>query len=82
MGWKKNIFLLPRGRVGREFLTELTRLINLFNYKTKWKDVAISLVHVFIPLMLQKPSAKSKARENAKFLDKRLVLWKEGELVS
>ncbi len=34
--WKKNIFKLPRGRVGKEFVTELTRLINLFNFDTPW----------------------------------------------
>ncbi len=30
--------------------------------------------------MLQKPSAKSKARDNAKYLTRRLQRWKDGEL--
>ena len=41
--WKKNIYKLPRGKAGRDFISELTRLINLFNYKTAWKDYALSL---------------------------------------
>ena len=42
----------------------------------------MSLVHIFIPLMLQKPSSKSKAKEHSKYLEKRLKLWKEGNLKS
>ena len=78
--WKKNIFQLPRGRLGKDFITELTRLINLFNFDTPWRSLALSKVHIFMPLMLQRPSAKSKARDNAKYLQKRLLLWKEGDL--
>ena len=80
ISWQKNLFLLPRGKVGKEFLSELTRLINLFNRKTVWSDVALSLVHIFIPLMLQKPSIKSKAKNNGKYLAKRLEWWNNGSL--
>ena len=80
ISWQKNLFLLPRGKVGKEFLSELTRLINLFNRKTVWSDVALSLVHIFIPFMLQKPSIKSKAKNNGKYLAKRLEWWKNGNL--
>ena len=80
IAWQKNMFLLPRGNVGKEFISELTRLINLFNRKTVWSDIALSLAHIFIPLMLQKPSIKSKAKNNAKYLAKRLEWWKNGNL--
>ena len=40
------------------------------------------MIHVFIPLMLQKPSANSKAKNNAKFLLLRLAKWSEGDLQS
>ena len=78
--WKKNIFKLPRGKAGRDFISELTRLINLFNYNTAWKNHALSLVHIYVPMMLQKPSKRSKARDNAKYLSKRLNLWHGGKL--
>ena len=74
IGWKKNIFRLPRGNCGSDFIKELTRLINLFVNKTKWERLALSLVHIFIPLMLQKPSSKSKPREHTKYLTSRLEL--------
>ncbi len=80
--WKKNIFMLPRGKVGKSFILELTRIINLYVYDTRWKGLALLLVHIMLPLLLQKPSEKSKAKENAKYLDKRPTLWKEGDLDS
>ena len=38
------------------------------------------LVHIFIPIMLQKPSARSKNRDHIKYLSKRLEMWKNGQL--
>ena len=82
IGWKKNLFSLPRGKCGTEFIKKLTELINLFVNKTKWQRVAISLVHIFIPLMLQKPSAKSKPRDHSKYLLSRLERWNTGDITS
>ncbi len=78
--WRKNMFLVPRGKSGMDFIKELTRLIHLFVDTTRWERLAFSLVHIFLPIMLQKPSRKSKARDHATYLSKRLVRWKNGEL--
>ncbi|MCP4459569.1 MAG: hypothetical protein GY816_16330, partial [Cytophagales bacterium] len=72
--------LLPRGEAGKDFINQLTRLVGLFNSKTVWEKVAISLIHIFIPMMLQKPSSKSKARENSKYLLSRLENWARGNI--
>ena len=80
IGWKKNIFLPPRGKAGSDLIKELTRLINLFVHKTNWERLALPLVHVFLPLMLQKPSKTSKAKDHAKYLLSRLEKWKAGGL--
>ena len=37
---------------------------------------------IFIPIMLQKPSAKSKPREHTKYLTSRLERWKNGQIKS
>ena len=42
----------------------------------------MSLVHIYVPLMLQKPSAKSKPRDHSRYLTTRLERWSKGELVS
>ena len=78
--WNKNFFVLPRGKVGKDFLFELTRLIKLFTCDSAWKPLALKLVHVFIPLMLQRPSVKSKASDNARYLRERLTHWENGEI--
>ena len=75
--WHKNAFLIPRGRVGNEFLIEFTRLLNLFNYKTSFEQHAISLSLIFVTLVTQKPSRNSKAKTNSEYLAKRLQLWKD-----
>ena len=80
--WRKNLFLVPRGNVGTEFIKEITRLIRLFTNPTKWSRLGLAMVHIFIPLMLQKPSSKSKARDHTKYLEKRLKQWKDGDLDS
>ena len=80
--WSKNIFLLPRGKSGKDFINELTRLITLFTDKTKWERLALPLVHIFFPLMLQKPSKTSKAKDHTKYLSARLEKWKAGDLKS
>ena len=79
---EKNLFLVPRGKVGTEFINELARLIRLFTTPTKWTRLALAKVHIFIPLMLQKPSPKSKAKDHTKYLDQRLKWWKAGDLKS
>ena len=78
--WKKNFFLLPRGNSGKHFIVELTRLINLYNNDTLLKAISLKSVMIFLPLMLQKPSKNSKARDHAKYLSKRLDMWKEGNI--
>ena len=37
-------------------------------------------VHIFVPIMLQKPSKKSKAKDHAKYLIQRLEKWAQGDL--
>ena len=78
--WQKNFFETPRGQAGESMIKEMARLIQLFNNETLWEKVSIMALHVFVPLMLQKPSAKSKKKDHMKYLTKRLDWWKSGNL--
>ena len=80
--WRKNIFPLPHGNCGESFIKEITRLLNQFNLKSRWERLSLLLVHIFTPLMLQKPSRKSKPREHTQFLACRLQKWKDGDIES
>ena len=78
--WKKNVFLLPRGKAATDFIKELTRLVNLFANKTKWERLSFLMIHVFMPIMLQKPSKTSKAKDHARYLATRLERWHAADL--
>ena len=78
--WNKNMFEPPKGKAGKDFVIEITRLMQLFNNRTKWESLALQLLNIFIPLMLQKPSAKSKAKDHTRYLNKRIELWKSGKV--
>ena len=53
-------------------------MINLFVRKTAWERLALSLVHIFLPIILQKP----EARDHARYLTTRLKRWADGDLDS
>ena len=79
--WKKNLFLLPSGRAGKGFIIEIKRLVDLFVNKTPYYKLALNALMVMVPLLLQKPSKNSKSSDHVKYLEKRLALWSEGEIL-
>ena len=80
--WRKNIFMLPTGAAGKAYIQELTRLINAWTYNSPVGIIAIKAVHLMPSLLLQKPSKRSKSKDHVKALERRLDLWKKGEIES
>ena len=78
--WRKNIFLLPSGRFGKLYIEETTRLINSWTHNSPLQDVAVKAIMVMPNLLLQKPSRNLKSKDHLEALERRLHLWKEGEL--
>ena len=78
--WRKNLFMLPTGKAGKDYVQELTRLINAWTNKEALRNIAIKAIHVMPNLLLQKPHAKSKSSEHLKALKRRIALWKAGDL--
>ena len=68
--WQKNFFELPRNSVGKDLIKKLTRLFQLYNNKTVWEPIALHLITIFLPIMLQKPSARSKKCDHTRYLKK------------
>ena len=78
--WRRNLFLLPTGAAGKKYITETTRLIEIWNQKVDpLKDISIEAVMTMPMLLLQKPSLKSKAKDHSECLNRRLNLWVEGK---
>ena len=78
--WNRNLFMVPSGHAGQDFVVEVTKCINHFNKATPLEPVALKLALISFPLLLQKPSKKSKTRDHVRCLVERLVLWQTGNL--
>ena len=78
--WRRNLFMLPTGKAGEDFIEEITSLFNHFNNASPFEPIAFTLMAIIMPLLLQKPSKNSKCRDHVSFLEKRLKLWKTGRL--
>ena len=79
--WKKNVFLLPSGKSGKEFIDEMTRLVVEWNNDSPLKLISLKALMVMPNLLLQKPSKSSKAKDHQLALERRLALWKNGDIV-
>ena len=80
VSWKRNLFIVPFGAEGEDFVKELSRLIGLFTDGSGARAFAWSAVVVACHLLLQRPFNTSAAADHRKFLRKRLSLWSAGNL--
>jgi len=78
--WRKNIFMLPTGKPGKSFIEETTRLLNSWTTESALKIVAFKAIMVMPSLLLQKPHKSSKSKEHFAALERRMELWKRGDL--
>ena len=78
--WKHNLFLVPYGSVGCRFISELAKLYEGFGSASAMECIALKSAMVLPALLLQKPHARSKSREHVKCLERRLLLWCEGDV--
>ena len=65
MSWKKNVFVILYGKIGRDFVDQLTVHINQWSSDSVLKHIAPSLI-VLLAVGLQKPGI-TKARERKEF---------------
>ena len=78
--WRKNVFLVPYGKIGREFIDQVTLHINEWNRSSNNQHISLKAAFVLLAVALQKPSPKSKTKDHQEVLSKRLTLWKEGDI--
>ena len=63
-------------------MRELSRLFQAFGDGSAMECVALKAAMVLPALLLQKPHAKSKAKEHSTHLEHRLNLWEKGDINS
>ena len=76
--WRRNLFKLPKGNLGKKFVDEKTKLLN--RWATTNEEEALTQLMIMPNLLLQRTSKKTKARENKNHLQRRLELWENGKL--
>ena len=80
--WRANLFQVPSGKAGKDFVREAANILNSFNNNGGSKAYAIMLLMVLFPLVLQKPSAHSKSRDHVIAIERRLELFRAGDFQS
>ena len=78
--WRKNTFLVPYDKVGREFIDTLSNLIKEWNDRTQLQCVTLKAFFVLLAVGMEKPSRTSKSKDHQDCLKERLELWKEGQI--
>ena len=66
--WRKNTFLVPYGKIGREFIDKFTEHINDWNNGSPSQHVALKVAIVLLAVGLQKPNQKIKSEGTPRML--------------
>ena len=72
--WRRNLFKVPSGKAGKAFVTEIARLLRAYAEAGALEAIALKSAMILPALLLQKPSASSKAKDHIQCLDRRLKL--------
>ena len=72
--------MIPTGNAGKSFVSELANLFQAFADGSSLEQIALKAAMVMQVLLLQKPSKTSKAKDHANHLQRRLFLWKNGDI--
>ena len=78
--WRKNLFLVSYGKLGKDFIDELTSLMNDWNYETERQHVALKAFFLLQTVGVQKPGPKSKAKDHQECLKNQLEMWKKAQI--
>ena len=77
-----HIFSVPSGKAARAFVSEMAGLFRSYAEGSALESIAITAAMILPPLLLQKPTLKSKPREHASCLERRLQCWRAGDIES
>lgn len=80
MHWKPPCFNVPSGKCGKAFVFDLSKLYSAFGSASALEVVALRAATVMPILLLQKTSDNLKEKMCRSLLERRLDLWKNGEV--
>ena len=80
--WRRNLFKIPSGKAGTSFVREVSRMFQAYAESSALEGIAMKAAMILPALLLQKPHSRSRTKEHVKHLERRLSLWKGGNLDS
>ena len=78
--WRRNLFCVPSGNVGKSFVSELARLFESYVESTALESVAMYCAFLMPVLLLQKPHTSSTNKDHVVCLERRLQASKNGDI--
>ena len=85
--WRRNICLLPFGKAFKMFVQEIAGLLQAFAQKTSQECIAIKACLLMQTHLLQKPFARSKAKDHTSHLQRQVgrkvtlnSYWQRGDV--
>ena len=78
--WRNNSFKIPSGNVGKKFVLELARLFRSAGEGSSLESIALKAAFTFCTLVTQKPTRTSNSKDHVSCLERRMLLWSDGNL--
>ena len=80
--WRQNLFTVPHCSAGHSFIKELSSLYRAYGDSTSLETVVLkAAIMVLPPLLLQRPHRRSTSHDHKRYMERRLQLWKDGNLL-
>jgi len=79
--WRNNFFMVPFGKVGTYFVTELSKLFQNYGTASAMECIALKAAMVMPPLLLQRPHQNFKSHDHVICLERRLSMWRDGNIL-
>ena len=78
--WKHILFLPPSGKIGHQFTQDFVRLFRAYGEGTALESIALKAAMIAPSLLLQKPHPTSKSKDHVECLQRRLEMWRLGDI--
>ena len=78
--WRRNVFAVPSGKAGTGFVSELSHLFLAYAEGSALESIALKAAMTMCALLLQKPNRTSKSKDHVACLERRMTLWRAGDL--
>ena len=78
--WRGNIFDVPKGKLGKMFVAEMSKWIDRWCDNTKYRDFSFYALSIMPCLLHQKTTHELTSKEKKAILERRFVMWNAGDI--